>query len=185
MPYKKFANLPTRAITPVSALAALDIILTTIPLIPYGPSAGVIVKPSEGIYLGPLGEILSLRADVSAATCYLQIGSVSYSSSIAPEQTFQITTTLSASCTKSKSQMAVGDEYLTTTRQMATFHIRIDVSLLFTFESVFPDHHFSITRKYKNDAKDLIVLPSDHEIGRSGEKETVNVGYVSDILSND
>ena len=39
----------------VSAFAALDIILTAIPLIPYGPSAGALVKPSEGIFLGPLG----------------------------------------------------------------------------------------------------------------------------------
>ena len=47
MQYKKSANLPTRAITLASASAALDIILTTIPLIPYGPSAGVIVKHEQ------------------------------------------------------------------------------------------------------------------------------------------
>jgi hypothetical protein len=39
----------------VSALAALDIVLTAVPLIPYGPSAGALVKPSEGILLGPWG----------------------------------------------------------------------------------------------------------------------------------
>lgn len=42
-------------ITLVSALAALDIVLTALPLIPYGPSAGALVKPSEGIFLGPWG----------------------------------------------------------------------------------------------------------------------------------
>ncbi len=45
----------TRVITLVSALAALDIVLATIPLIPYGPSAGALLKPSEGILLGPWG----------------------------------------------------------------------------------------------------------------------------------
>jgi hypothetical protein len=39
----------------VSAFAALDIVLTALPLIPYGPSAGAVVKPSEGIFLGPWG----------------------------------------------------------------------------------------------------------------------------------
>jgi len=47
--------LPTKLITLVSAFAALDIVLATIPLIPYGPSAGALVKPSEGIFLGPWG----------------------------------------------------------------------------------------------------------------------------------
>jgi hypothetical protein len=47
--------LSTRLITLVSAFAALDIVLATIPLIPYGPSAGALVKPSEGIFLGPWG----------------------------------------------------------------------------------------------------------------------------------
>jgi hypothetical protein len=42
-------------ITLVSAFAALDIVLTALPLIPYGPSAGAVVKPSEGIFLGPWG----------------------------------------------------------------------------------------------------------------------------------
>jgi hypothetical protein len=36
-------------------MAALDIVLTALPLIPYGPSAGALVKPSEGILLGPWG----------------------------------------------------------------------------------------------------------------------------------
>ena len=45
----------TKLITLVSAFAALDIILTALPLIPYGPSAGALVKPSEGILLGPWG----------------------------------------------------------------------------------------------------------------------------------
>jgi hypothetical protein len=39
----------------VSSFAALDIVLAAIPLIPYGPSAGALVKPSEGIFLGPWG----------------------------------------------------------------------------------------------------------------------------------
>jgi hypothetical protein len=49
------SRLPTKLITLVSAFAALDIVLATIPLIPYGPSAGALVKPSEGIFLGPWG----------------------------------------------------------------------------------------------------------------------------------
>lgn len=50
------SKLPiTRLITLVSAFAALDIVLAVIPLIPYGPSAGALVKPSEGIFLGPWG----------------------------------------------------------------------------------------------------------------------------------
>jgi len=48
-------TLPTKLVTLVSAFAALDIVLATIPLIPYGPSAGALVKPSEGIFLGPWG----------------------------------------------------------------------------------------------------------------------------------
>jgi hypothetical protein len=47
--------MSTKLIALVSAFAALDIVLATIPLIPYGPSAGVLVKPSEGIFLGPWG----------------------------------------------------------------------------------------------------------------------------------
>jgi len=43
----------------VSAIAALDIVLTALPLIPYGPSAGALVKPSEGILLGPWGGMLA------------------------------------------------------------------------------------------------------------------------------
>lgn len=39
----------------VCSLAALDIVLAVIPLIPYGPSAAVLLKPSEGILLGSLG----------------------------------------------------------------------------------------------------------------------------------
>ncbi len=45
----------TRLVTLVSALAALDVVLAVIPLIPYGPSAAALVKPSEGILLGPWG----------------------------------------------------------------------------------------------------------------------------------
>jgi len=47
--------LSTKLIALVSVFAALDIVLATIPLIPYGPSAGALVKPSEGIFLGPWG----------------------------------------------------------------------------------------------------------------------------------
>lgn len=49
----------TKLVTLVSAFAALDIVLAVIPLIPYGPSAGALVKPSEGIFLGPWGGMLS------------------------------------------------------------------------------------------------------------------------------
>jgi hypothetical protein len=45
----------SKLITLVCSLAALDIILAVIPLIPYGPSAAVMLKPSEGILLGSLG----------------------------------------------------------------------------------------------------------------------------------
>jgi hypothetical protein len=45
----------TKLIALVSVFAALDIVLAAIPLIPYGPSAGVLLKPSEGIFLGPWG----------------------------------------------------------------------------------------------------------------------------------
>jgi len=49
-------KLPTtRLITLISTFAALDVILAAIPLIPYGPSAGALVKPSEGVFLGPWG----------------------------------------------------------------------------------------------------------------------------------
>lgn len=51
--------LTTRLITLVSVVAALDIVLAAVPLIPYGPSAGALVKPSEGILLGPWGGILA------------------------------------------------------------------------------------------------------------------------------
>jgi len=49
----------TRLIALVSAFAALDIVLASIPLIPYGPSAGALLKPSEGIFLGPWGGIFA------------------------------------------------------------------------------------------------------------------------------
>ena len=39
----------------VCSVAALDIVLAAIPLIPYGPSAAVLLKPSEGILLGVVG----------------------------------------------------------------------------------------------------------------------------------
>jgi hypothetical protein len=55
----KFQKLPTLTITLVSVFAALDIVLTAIPFIPYGPSAGVLAKPSEGIFLGPWGGMLA------------------------------------------------------------------------------------------------------------------------------
>ena len=45
----------SKLITLVCSLAALDIVLAAIPLIPYGPSAAVLLKPSEGILLGSLG----------------------------------------------------------------------------------------------------------------------------------
>jgi len=49
----------TKVVTLVCALAALDIIFNVIPLIPYGPSAAVLLKPSEGILLGPLGGVFA------------------------------------------------------------------------------------------------------------------------------
>ena len=49
----------TKLIALVSVFAALDIVLTAIPLIPYGPSASVLLKPSEGIFLGPWGGIFA------------------------------------------------------------------------------------------------------------------------------
>jgi hypothetical protein len=56
----KFQKLPTLVITLVSVFAALDIVLSAIPLpIPYGPNAGVLMKPSEGILLGPWGGMLA------------------------------------------------------------------------------------------------------------------------------
>jgi len=45
----------SKLITLVCSIAALDIVLAVIPLIPYGPSAAVLLKPSEGILLGALG----------------------------------------------------------------------------------------------------------------------------------
>jgi hypothetical protein len=48
-----------KLIAVVSAIAALDVILAAIPLIPYGPSAGALVKPSAGIILGPWGGMLA------------------------------------------------------------------------------------------------------------------------------
>jgi hypothetical protein len=45
----------TKLIALVGSVAALDIILAAIPLIPYGPSAAVLLKPSEGILLGAVG----------------------------------------------------------------------------------------------------------------------------------
>jgi len=50
---------PTKLIALVSTFAALDIVLAVIPLIPYGPSAAVLIKPSEGIFLGPWGGALA------------------------------------------------------------------------------------------------------------------------------
>lgn len=45
----------SKLIALVCSLAALDIILAAVPLIPYGPSAAALLKPSEGILLGSLG----------------------------------------------------------------------------------------------------------------------------------
>jgi len=45
----------SKLIALVCSVAALDIILAAIPIIPYGPSAAVLLKPSEGILLGSLG----------------------------------------------------------------------------------------------------------------------------------
>jgi uncharacterized membrane protein YeaQ/YmgE (transglycosylase-associated protein family) len=45
----------SKLVTLVCSLAALDIVLAAIPLIAYGPSAAVLLKPSEGILLGSLG----------------------------------------------------------------------------------------------------------------------------------
>ena len=45
----------TKVVSMVCCLAALDIAFTALPLVPYGPSAAVLLKPSEGILLGPLG----------------------------------------------------------------------------------------------------------------------------------
>ena len=55
----KIRRVPTLVITLVSVFAALDIVLSAIPLIPYGPSAAVLLKPSEGIFLGPWGGMLA------------------------------------------------------------------------------------------------------------------------------
>jgi hypothetical protein len=45
----------TKLVTLAGAIAALDIVLSALPLFPYGPSAAVFLKPSEGILLGALG----------------------------------------------------------------------------------------------------------------------------------
>ena len=55
----KILKLPTTAIALVGAFAALDIIMEAIPFIPYGPSAGVMMKPIEGIFLGPLAGLVA------------------------------------------------------------------------------------------------------------------------------
>jgi hypothetical protein len=49
----------TKLVTLVCSIAALDIVLAVVPLIPYGPSAAVLLKPSEGILLGSLGGALA------------------------------------------------------------------------------------------------------------------------------
>jgi len=49
----------TKLITLVCSLAALDIALTAIPLVPYGLSLAVLLKPSEDILLDPLGGIFA------------------------------------------------------------------------------------------------------------------------------
>jgi len=55
----KSRKTTTLVITLVSVFAALDIVLSAIPLITYGPSAAVFLKPSEGIFLGPWGGMLA------------------------------------------------------------------------------------------------------------------------------
>ena len=55
----KNRKFPTTAIALVGALAALDIIMEAIPFIPYGPSAGVMMKPTEGIFLGPWAGVMA------------------------------------------------------------------------------------------------------------------------------
>jgi len=45
----------SRLIVFVSLLAALDIILSTVPIYQYGPSIAAIMKPFDGVMLGPLG----------------------------------------------------------------------------------------------------------------------------------
>ena len=55
----KILKLPTTAIALVGASQALDIIMEAIPFIPYGPSAGVMMKPIEGIFLGPLAGLVA------------------------------------------------------------------------------------------------------------------------------
>jgi hypothetical protein len=49
----------SRLIVLVSLLAALDIILSLVPIYPVGPSIAAIMKPFEGIMLGPLGGALA------------------------------------------------------------------------------------------------------------------------------
>jgi len=45
----------SRVVILISLFAALDIVLSIIPIYPYGPSVGAIMKPFDGIILGPLG----------------------------------------------------------------------------------------------------------------------------------
>lgn len=45
----------SRLIVLMSLLAALDIILSPIPIYPYGPSFAAMMKPFDGIVLGPIG----------------------------------------------------------------------------------------------------------------------------------
>lgn len=45
----------SRLIAFVSLLAALDIILSIVPIYQYGPSVAAIMKPFDGIMLGPMG----------------------------------------------------------------------------------------------------------------------------------
>ena len=49
----------SKLVTLVFPIAALHIVLAVVPLIPYGPSAAVLLKPSEGILLGSLGGALA------------------------------------------------------------------------------------------------------------------------------
>jgi hypothetical protein len=49
----------SKLIALVCSVAALDIVLAVIPLIPSGPSAAVLLKPSEGILLGSLGGVFA------------------------------------------------------------------------------------------------------------------------------
>jgi len=42
-----------------------------------------------------------------------------------------------------------------------------------------------IVEMNEKDIKDVVVLTSDHQLGASDEKETINVGYISEILGRD